>query len=379
MRVIMLFAATLFLAACDPPDDDGDGWYDTEDNLRVTLAVTDVSQGVLTPAVIIDDRIVEGAGVVATDFVEATVRTVGAWQEDVDEVLFKSRIKVDGVPGTFDWTPENREFDVTVGSRVVSLRSTVTRFADPDPGGGGGETEGDAISEADEATLSRMSAGFIGDPERREIVTLAMFTAPKFAMTDRAREAVTSAFADRDVRAVFLDGSTPVDGFQPGQLLFEGNKIPAEGILLNANDIDDERGTHIPAYALNFTHFMVMGQAARGSTGPIWGIANYDGYNLVVTSGLPIGPPDAHDYQAKAIMHELGHNLGLCHPSEHTGNPPPWSPNAAACALLPPPERLPSLSVMGSPAESNPPIGLIVEALARPLDYSSGQWANLRF
>ena len=86
--------------------------------------------------------------------------------------------------------------------------------------------------------------------------------------------------------------------------------------------------------------------------------------------------PDIKDYQAGVLMHELGHNLALCHPQEP----------ACQSGVLPPAEQNPGSTIMGTPAE-NPPIDawgvplnplVLINALSRPLDYSPTQWANMR-
>jgi hypothetical protein len=102
-----------------------------------------------------------------------------------------------------------------------------------------------------------------------------------------------------------------------------------------------------------------------------YGWAELPGATLVVRSHLPLLGPDFHQYQAKTIMHELGHNLGLCHPTQ----------SDARCLTGPIPEaeRDPAKSVMGTPrTDRGNPLAVLKNAWARPLDYSPAQWKHVR-
>jgi hypothetical protein len=87
------------------------------------------------------------------------------------------------------------------------------------------------------------------------------------------------------------------------------------------------------------------------------------------------------EYQAKDVMHELGHNFGLCHPNTSDGNCP--------SGPIPLAERNGAASCMGSPTDDGGlftpgPLGIpvpnftaITNAFSRPLDYSPTQWINI--
>ncbi|HQV31829.1 MAG TPA: hypothetical protein PKV71_08125, partial [Calditrichia bacterium] len=106
--------------------------------------------------------------------------------------------------------------------------------------------------------------------------------------------------------------------------------------------------------------------------------SNTGGNVVVAFSKLVDWLPDIKDYQAGVMMHELGHNLGLCHPTQSTNNCP--------SGAIPAAERNPGASILGTPAE-DPPIDVwgvplpnpmvLVNAMSRPLDYSPTQWTNL--
>lgn len=373
---VPFLVSALALAGCGPTDDDGDGWYGEAVNQRVTLMVTGVSAGPLAPAVIVDDRIVFEAGLATPATTPVQTRTLGAWANDPAEgaVTFASVLRVDGVVQTVEWRNEDSDFDVTVGLRTVSLRTRIERFADPNPNDAGADADADAIPEAAEAQLAEAAGGRVGDPAARDLVVAVAFVHPTHVLSDRARQAVSTVFRNRDINLLFVDGTYPVAGFSPGQFLFEGTKLAAPNAAPYLSDTTPERGAHIPAWADGFARFLVMAnRAARfdgnGDEELLYGLANLPGHNLIVGSALgPLGA-DGLDYQAKTVMHELGHNLGLCHPLD----------TRAICPVLPAADQDPAVSVMGSPVEAPNLLLQATQALARPLDYTEAQWQALKF
>ena len=86
--------------------------------------------------------------------------------------------------------------------------------------------------------------------------------------------------------------------------------------------------------------------------------------------------PNIFNFQTGVLLHELGHQLGLCHPTQHDGVTIP-SPGFAACAAIPVSERDPGASAMGAPSENPGPLGApaaVVNALRRPVDFTPAQW-----
>ena len=371
MRTMMFLLAALVLAACDPVDEDADGWWDGKDNQRVTLMVTGVSAGPLAPAVTIGDRIVFERGLNTPPHVPVQVRTLGVWAGDPDDGAqsFSTVIRVDNVASTVIWSNDNQDFDVTVGQRIISLRSEVTRFADTTLDDAEADLDGDFITDLQESRLSEASGGRIGDPEGKDLLVAVASINEIHDMTRRAREAVSTVFRNRDINLVFMDGTQPITGFTSGQFLFDGT-VPDTNANLSRPDIEPSRPNHIPDWADDFTHFMVMAAQARIGGKLYFGAAYKPGFEIVVGSSLPASPPDLHDYQAKTIMHELGHNLGLCHPVQDTDS---------RCPALPAKDRDPAVSVMGSPAAASNPALWVTQALARPLDYTEAQWAAIVF
>jgi len=140
-------------------------------------------------------------------------------------------------------------------------------------------------------------------------------------------------------------------------------------IALRLDAAVSARADAIPDYRDSYTHYLVVGSALDATMGVGAGLAHLPGRTLVMRSQLDLISPDMFAYQAKTFMHELGHNLGLCHPSEST----------AACpsGAIPVAERGAGATVMGSPIEANDIFSRMEQALSRPLDYSSTQWINL--
>ena len=370
-RALIFLAALSMLAACDPVDDDNDGWFDSAANQRVTLMVTGVSPGPLAPAAIIGDRIVFEAGLATPVTEPVQLRLLGAWAGNPDEGTrnFSASIRVDNVPGQVNWSNETKDFQVTVGQRVISLRSEVERFADPTPGDAEADADGDFITEQQEGQLAEAAEGRIGDPSSRDILVVVAKTNQIHSMTSRARQAVSTVFRNRDINLVFMDGTQPIDGFSAGQFLVDG-KVPQVNAAFTRSEIVPSRPNHIPDWADEFTHFLLMAERARIGGRLFFGAANKPGFNLIVGSSLPGAGADGHDYQAKTVMHELGHNLGLCHPVSDT------DPN---CPTLPPSDMDPAVTVMGSPAEASNLVLYLTQAIARPLDYTDAQWNALIF
>ena len=371
-HVLMLLILGGLTAACDPVDEDADGWWDGQDNQRVSLMVTGVSAGPLAPAVVVGDRIVFEGGLATSATTPIQTRVLGAWANDpaTGDVNFNTSIRVDNVPGVINWKNEDSEFQVTVGQRVISLRSRIERFADPDPESADADSDSDFISQAQESQLAEASGGRIGDPEARDLLVVVAVTNQIHQMTRRAREAVTTVFRNRDINLVFMDGTQSITGFTSGQFLFEGTKVPPMNFAPSRPETESDRHNHIPDWADDFTHFLVMADRARIGDDIYFGAARKPGFELISGSALPVTGADGHDFQAKTIMHELGHNLGLCHPVQDTDS---------NCPVLPAQDMDPAVTVMGSPAAASNPALWVTQALARPLDYTEAQWAAIVF
>ncbi len=371
-RILFLLCTLVWIAACTPVDKDQDGWFDKAKNQRATLMVTGISPGPLAPAVTIGDRIVVEGGLNTPTTVPVQVRTLGKWAGDPAEgsQTFPTSIRVDNVPGVINWANEDKDFEVTVGQRITSLRSRLERFADPDKENADADADGDFITDQQEARLAQAAKGRIGDPEARDLLVVSAVTNQIHAMSQRARQAVSTVFRNRGINLVIMDGTQPITGFTAGQFLQNGTTVPDPGFQPFRSDLPPDRPNHIPDWADSFTHFLVMADRARIGEKVYFGAARKPGFELIVGAAFPGLGADGLDYQAKTLMHELGHNLGLCHPVTDD------DPN---CPDLPQADQDPAVTVMGAPIEADNFVLTVTQALARPLDYTEAQWDAIIF
>lgn len=133
------------------------------------------------------------------------------------------------------------------------------------------------------------------------------------------------------------------------------------------------RNSNLPAGPRRISHLMLL---AAGISPGGFGLTNMaPGSHSVMRSQMAPLAPNFFNYQAGVFLHELGHQLGLCHPTDHVGAP---DASGTFCAAIPVAERNPGATAMGSPAEDRGLAGvpnLVVNALRRPLDFTPGQWA----
>lgn len=408
MAVVML-AASLCVSACaggcpTAPlvdlgeavrDDDGDNWFTNDTNQRVRLRMESINlplagrytvlvNDVRFPVNASLDGTFEATSahqVVTPDVVVAT-ENIGTWLLDAPDqaVSFRTLVVVrsqiaggtDEVPETVVYHNRDETLDVifrrSAGNDVViRFRVEVLRFADPTPADAEADPDGDGITEFEESALAMRGVG-VGDPAARDLILLVAYTHPDWAMTKLTRELLATRFRQRGIRLrVVTDREDPL-GVGFGQRVTFDGATPARDHEITLDEAREARETHVIGTAKNHTHFLVLAeQLADGA----WGRADLPGRTLVARSHLPVLGPDVYEYQAKDVMHELGHNLGLCHPTQ--SGPDDDCPTGA----IPAGERDAGLSVMGTPAEEANFIGVIANALARPLDYTPGQWNNL--
>lgn len=408
LRPAMLLSAVLALSACAGGcpaqdladlgdavrDDDDDGWFTNETNQRVRLRLEALSlpQAGRYQVVVADvrfpvrdslDGVFEATGNnqnVSPDVVVAS-QHVGTWLlEAPDQLLtFRTTVLVRSTVGaTTDEVSrvveyQNRDGVVDVvfprgaGNDVVArFRVEVTRFADPTPGSADGDTDRDGITDREEAALASRSQG-AGDPGARDLVMLVGYTHQDWALTRLSQEVLATRFRDRGIRLRIVTAREDPIGVGFGQrVTIDGAVLPREHPI-TIEEARDIRQTHVLGLARNYVHFLVLAEKLENG---FWGQADHPGRVLIAQSHFPLLGPDVHQYQAKDVMHELGHNLGLCHPTESAPS------DDCPTGSIPVAERDGAVSVMGTPAEEANFIGVIASALARPLDYSPGQWEN---
>jgi len=380
-------------------DTDGDGWLDENKNQKIDLIIESMDLPVQTQfaqvSLVVDDRIIldKSQAAPTTNISAGTISTsrfAGQWFVGQTQ-NYRARVKVflsgetdNSSVGLLPFANKDSVYTTTlnINSKDITFhyRSRITTFADPSPQDSTADNDRDGITDIEESRLARQD-NRIGDPLVRDILVLEGFTNPKWAITKRAVERITTVFLLRNINFLIVDETSDMLNLIPGQIqLPDGNNnalvIPAENRSVAVAEVPAVRPRHIPAFFEPFTHFLIAAETTPDAT---FGISNgIPGRNVVVRSHFFFLGPDPFglEYQAKDVMHELGHNFGLCHPNESDNNCP--------TGAIPQAERNGAASCMGSPADDGglfngivPNITAITNALSRPLDYSQTQWVNI--
>ena len=374
-------------------DSDADGWMDEATNQKVDFFI-DAIDFAIDPgpiSLIVDDQMVALNGNVPPANFALTSRFAGQWH--VGNLLdYSARVKffTNGDTETatvrqFPFNNRDSSYQITFnlgGNNSVAFlyRTAVSNFADPSPADAYADADDDGVTDLEEAALARGNFR-LGDPYRKDIVVCIGYTSPKWALTKKTIERITTVFLGRNFNMLLADEASDMPGLTPGQIVFEaagGNLvIPAENRGVRLNDVPPLRPRHIAAALDSFTHMLVAADNTD-TPGADFGIANRPGLNSVIRSHFFLLGPDPFglEYQAKDAMHELGHNFGLCHPNQSDDNCP--------TGAIPVAERNGVASCMGSPADDGglfngifPNVTAITNAFGRPLDYSPTQWINI--
>ena len=405
---------TLSLAGCglapiaeNVRDDDDDGWFSNATNQAITLTVTAASFPLPGQYRILVDETrfplsttLDQTIAVATPDVGAFVplghevasRTIGTHLLQLPEqrATFQVRVAVQrvsaGVPvevgaGTVSWENRDASFDVTLGTVTLRLVSTLVKFADPSPDDPAGDVDGDGISERDEAALSAAFDG-IGDPRagRQDLLLIVGRTHETSGMLPMTRELLRSRFAERGIAMHIDDGLLNGRAGVGGLMTLDGEPVP-DGTNVSLAQARTIRDQNVVSHRRTFAYFALLTRDQVECGTPAFGCGEFPGLNTgnvqVSMSRLLSWMPDIKDYQAGVVMHELGHNLALCHPLSTT----------CGSGVLPAAEQNPGSTIMGTPAE-DPPVDflgaslpnpfVLVNAMTRPLDYSPSQWANVQ-
>lgn len=389
-------------------DDDDDGWFTNDTNQRVTLRWT----GLTMPSQQSVSIVVDGLRLPAGNDLEGTFssafgggnffpdevaaqRAIGTWLLDAPEqlVTFESEVRLrihsattSDLVQTLTWANRVEEHTLTFdlpgqpGAYTLTFATERETFADPSPDSTFADADLDGIFDREEAALAANGHN-IGDPERRDILMAITYTDPDWELTRNSREWLITRFRGF---AINLYPVVDADDFpvlvRPGQLQI-GDDDTASNLEVRMRDLEEDtgfgwRGQHLLGAAFDYAHFAVLAQRVTDLTSQdVYGFSG--NRNLIARSHLNLSGqgldaaslgPEFHRYQAAVLMHELGHNIGLCHPTE----------TFAACPTLPANEMNPAVTVMGTPAEDQPNIlAVIANAWQRPLNYSPTQWQSL--
>jgi hypothetical protein len=389
-------------------DADKDGWFDQSKNLMTVLTLTTIAvngtsngryrvtvDGVRFPngpAIRIDDNDPDNwfafnaiGGATVNLAVAKRIQGTNHYNQslDVGRSAYSSNVKVEQLLGTGSvdfgtaavaWSSDGGETrTLTFGggaypTLTLTFTSATTPFADPNPGNANGDSDGDGIGESEEFALDSRTNG-LGDPQpgATDILVVVGFTEPATAMDPGTAELLRTRFFSRGINLHMdtgtLNGRPGIGG---GPMTLGGTTVVPGTAISMAQTLSIRNG-NLPAASRRITHFVLL--AAGVSIGG-FGLTNgTPGSHSVMRAVLSPLPPNIQNYQAGVFMHELGHQLGLCHPTAQDGT--------GGCGAIPVVERDPGATAMGSPAENPGLTGLpsaIVNALRRPIDYTPGQW-----
>jgi len=401
--LFLSLTVVVFLNGCCPPfcseetdtlgelgeairDDDNDGWFTNDTNQKVTLRLATVTwprngnfriivDGVRFP---LDDDL---SGIVMVDTSSSNLnipvaqRTVGTWLlQATDQLIsFTSSIELQAlepggtrVSGTINWKNREEQLNIEIpseiGSFYLTFRTEIEKFADPAPQNADGDSDEDDIGDQWEAALAERGVG-IGDPASKDILLVVGYTHPRWEMTSQSEQLLRTRFWQHDINLyIAANSNCPISLLSPGRMSPQDAFVNEDFALDLDSVVDDIRPKYIRGHCFEYAHLLVLAKEIPPPPGMniVFGFSDPTrmSKNIVVRSHLfpPILGPEVQDYQAKTIMHELGHNLNLTHPAD-AGS-----------------------SVMGTPAtdwDNSDIIGMLTNAWRRPMDYSSSEWGSL--
>jgi hypothetical protein len=387
-------------------DDDRDGWFTDTTNVAVSLVlasgvfsapgdyqilvdevrfplapnlegrfpvvITQVGASVNlgnTP-VAVRTRGVAGLGVSGTPFT-ATVRVVRHLPLLPAQILGTVAVPFGETPGAL--APVTVGAGI-LGSATLTFSVAVTPFRDPSPNDSTGDADADGIPEAAEARLANLFAGLF-DPRAagRDVDVVIGKTAASFTLDSLSRELLKSRFRVNGLALHLDEGSLAGVAGDGGVMNLTGTGATATGAVTTAQAFA-VRNANVRPGRRRFAYFALLAGNASSGTATAFGFANgIPGSTLVMRNSPAPAPtvlPPITWYQSGVFMHELGHLLGLCHPTFSTG--------VGGCAAIPLVERDPGATIMGAPSEDPNIVIATISALRRPLDYTATQWTQLQ-
>src|SRR6266568_2331324 len=424
LRMALLFVA-LFLLGClqacngcnnivdEFADEDNDGWFTKPNNLATVLTLKTVSfshthQGryrILidnvrfpnsTATGSLDDSDPNGWLAVAptdTATLNETVTTrlqgrnayTGAGA--VGKSTYTSTVRVQGLSGgdvfevgttTLTYTSDDAQtLSATVGGGGVAnvtlnFTTSTTRFADPNPTNANGDSDGDDITEAEEAQMG-VAFGGIGDPRpgsMPDVMLVIGFTEAKWNIDPATAELLKTRFFARGIN-LQIDNGTLNGHPGIGGMMNLGGTAVAPGTVITKAQAASMRVSNLPAGRRRFTYLALLtAGVAEGGFGLSNGIP---GNVFVMRAQIEPLSPNFFNYQAGVLMHEFGHLLGLCHPNTANWH---WRLRRDSCCRARPWSNCHGSSIRNPRYPRLP--ATVINTLRRPLDYSPTQWTLLK-
>ena len=314
------------------------------------------------------------------------------WSPVDDHLLDKFTIALDDLP-------DNRPRLVTVHQvqsgrasyELTFVQETDTPLADPDPDSDS-DSDGDGLRDSQESALS-LRFGGIADPTRRNIFLEFDTVSPSRTILSTTAPLLVSAFANHGIR-MWIDSDGLLAGYQGGsETISPGTSTvfafpPGVPNLFTFRDGDSTMQPHFAADRKGVFHYEVFvddlqeppAKRVFGDTPFLIGTVppqtvGLSGIRTVLSFAGGPGLADvAWDYQVITVMHELGHDLGLCHPRRVAIEGCPYSINSVSPSLAD------GATAMGQPVvmSADDLIFVPMNSVLRPLDYLPEEWSALR-
>lgn len=330
-------------------DRDGDGWFSAGTNAAMTLTLTSASFPAVGSYEVLVDEVkfpisptlngrfsvpIGTAGTVMPIGVPVATRVQGVTGFGTSGTPFGINVRVVyrpppfGDPGiivgdtrvAFGETagalpPATVAF--SLGTVTLNFSVTTVAFPDPNPDDPAGDSDGDGIPESNEARLSGAFGG-IFDPRpgsARDLDLIIGHTDPAFALSQWAREDLRSRFIQNGFNLHLDEGTLNNVTGAGGQMNLTGTGATATGTVTESQSLAVRNANVGPVRRATAYFVLLAGSAAvtnpNGSTSNVFGVSIPGA--MVMRTGF-IGINDIAWYQAGVLMHELGHELGLCHP-----------------------------------------------------------------
>jgi hypothetical protein len=303
------------------------------------------------------------------------------WNQGDDDLLGDMILRLEGSALT-DSNPSTGVTitkDVQKGNAFYRLTFQVSDsyFGDPDPKNDSDSDE-DGLSESKEAQLS-IEFGGISNPRNKDLFVEMDVVSPSGEGIDQATiNLVTTQFAIHGI-ALHVDANGQLAAYPGKSELITGSEAVStvffetggSPTVLDYREGQNGKSKHFDASRKGTFHYVLFVDDLREGALGNFGRADQPGDTLAVQRKLT-GMDFLYDYQALTFMHELGHNLSLCHPRDV---------RAQICTHYSVPNNIATNDLDGATAMGTPAGGELLfklpNAIVRPVDYFSEEWTAL--